>query len=630
MVLKELSQFRVMDTSLWRVTGSWSSQGRADQLALDEDGRLLATAELSKDKEIRIWDVVEGKLLRRLELSGPVKVMAMSPVSRQLVTATEPQVSVEARLTLWSMESGEVVRHFTDLEGRVVSLAFSGDGLTLAAATDSDVTLFNVATGERVATAPGVETTNAVALDYSGRQLAIAGCEIGEVMSSRGGSQYFPGVVLVKDLTEGRPSPRLHGHDEPIDVVAFERRVIERRMATGSADGTIRVWQLTGGRHLWTLAGKTAPVLTYSFHPHGSWLAIGILRPAHADRTGRRTFVEQLHHSLVTNAPLDILSWNLRDDGQPKGFALGATSVSLVPESGRVAAAYAREILPEATMRAHANADRRRPIQVLDLSSGAEIASFLPEEETLAVALSPDGHWVARGGFEGNVELWDVSRRAGSRAWTHDNLHEGYGIIFLGFSPDGKWLAFIDDESYALGLWDRASGRDVRTEELNPLRFFDFSPVGPAVAWGHDSIKWANFHTRAHRSIKASDEIDLIYYVEFSPDGRRLVAAGEHIIYLIEIETTEILEQWESKHSLPTFSPDGRFLAITSEAGVELIDLRTLESRGVPGAGVCLFTPDGNRILSAGEDDRIRIWDTAPAERCWARSSRAKVALIGS
>ncbi len=55
----------------------------------------------------------------------------------------------------------------------------------------------------------------------------------------------------------------------------------------------------------------------------------------------------------------------------------------------------------------------------------------------LALAYSPDGQWLASGGFDGSVQLWETA--TGKVAATLTGHHQSIGS--LAFAPDSKTLA---------------------------------------------------------------------------------------------------------------------------------------------------------------------------------------------
>ena len=225
---------RLWDVASGRVLASLESfavpknSGRMDcvmSLAFAPDGKTIAT--VGYDHELRLWEVATGRL--RASLRGhsfDLTAVAFSPDGKTVASG-----DYDGNVRLWDVATNRPSARWPGYERAVVALAFSPDGKTLAVARDNSVVRLRDLTADRWR----IDLHHS--LPHFGQILAFSpDCK---TLVVAGGVWD---VATVWDTASGRMTGFLEGHTRNPKTVAFSPD--GRTIATGSGDGTLKLWDV--------------------------------------------------------------------------------------------------------------------------------------------------------------------------------------------------------------------------------------------------------------------------------------------------------------------------------------------------------------------------------------------------
>ena len=191
-----------------------------------------------------------------------------------------------------------------------------------------------------------------------------------------------------------------------------------------------------------------------------------------------------------------------------------------------------------------------------------------------AFAFSPDGRRALIAAGDRSVRLYEVEGRRDLKRF----IGHTASVWSVAFSADGT-KALSGSMDGTARVWDLGSGAELKR----------FS--------GHESVVTA---------------------VAFTPDGRWAISGGfDGIVALWRVGTGEEIRRWEGTAKYITaiaVDPFGKTALIAADRHLYLWDLYTGDViRRFDGhtatPGCVVFTQDGTRAVSGGDDNTVRIWD---------------------
>lgn len=235
-------------------------QENVTHASISPDGRRAITG--AQEGEATLWDAISGRRIAELfRHDGRVNVTAFSPDSRIAASGTS-----DGEVRLYDADTGDFVENLRDplvedLRGHasaVIEIVFGADGSRMLTTGTDGARLWDVATGELIATfAPERSTISHAELSPDETRVLTAGSD---------------GMVRIRDAMTGADLIVLP-HTSDVRRAAFSPD--GTRVATGSHDHKVRLWDAASGELIRVFEGHWSVVWGVAFSPDGARLVTG-------------------------------------------------------------------------------------------------------------------------------------------------------------------------------------------------------------------------------------------------------------------------------------------------------------------------------------------------------------------
>jgi WD40 repeat protein len=493
------------------------------------------------------------------------------------------------------------VRH----PGPVAGLSISADGSRIAAAwtASGDVRIFDLASGTRLATFPGIEAID-TALSPDGRAVAIAGGGEALVLDTgSGGAQIpplapayhvdrvawspdgrfiatmgFAAAAQVWDATDGRPLGTGPAHTGAITAIAWS--VDPTRLVSGAEDGYVKIWRPDAGASDVVSVPPAAgaqPITDLAVSPDGDRVVVatGSGAPMRVVDIGIDGDAEWIN--LPSYDDLDHVGFatNTQLIAPSPGGSLARWDLVTRPSEGTLGRAKSQEdfdLSPDGRLIAISSGGPRNEVPITSVRTGEQLAALPNPSEVDVVDWSPEGTQLALAAFGAGTRIVDRSGRLAPVL-----AEEGFESYEARFSPDGSVIATAswseDPAERHVAIWGR-DGRLIRTIPTDATGGIEYDSTGAHVVTVSATGTTTIWHAADWTRIAVLGDSPAAIDVDVSPNGSRVATGNADGTVRIYDADTGALRLVLRGHpwwvSSVAFSPDGTKLASMSPGEVRV------------------------------------------------------------
>lgn len=448
----------------------------------------------------------------------------------------------------------------------------SDDGLLVTISNEDRVAVTDIESGDRVGDELEVEdTVTSVGISPDGRYVIACGRSSLMIVYERREEEF----KVLKKISKA--------HSSPVIVCAMDPT--SSLVATGGAEGGVKVWDLRGGHMTHSFTGHGGVVSALAFYCQGTDLRLA-----------------------SGSEDTKIRLWNL------------ARSKCTAVLDGHVSVVRGLEFSKDGKMLVSGGRDK-----VVNVWEGSRLMKTIPVKESIETVGYVDEDSVYTAGEEGIVKRWELS--SGEKI-AESGAIEGESSIIEVIKHGGMLYAMYTDQTIIvlneeLGVNRRIAGTHGEIIDCSYLNEDELviatnsSPEIRIVSKNHNMVDYDVL----------SGHTDIVIALDRSQDGRLVISAGkDQVARLWNIERRELVQTFKGHAGsigavgIPKNVPKPKYVLTGSQ---DLTVKRWNVDRGVADytrkahdkdINAIDISYDGKFFASASQDRTIKVWDVNTGE----------------
>jgi len=472
-------------------------------VAVSPNNRMVASGgadKISREERkpkglIKVWDLETKQLLPILRYNSPVSTLAFSPNSRWLAGG-----SGDGTIRVWDAGTGDIIHEFGDHKESIWKVDFSPDSkYLLSVSLDGMCLLTNLVQPHEAPIKPEAPGTSIHAASFSPTQ------DTDSYKFATGSSDKRVRLWKTNANNGGvvASDSALKGHNDAVWILSFSRD--GQNLASGSLDGTVRLWDLDLLRERFEVTGHTGGIKALAYTEDNRILACGTGLdgiPRLWDASTSSQLSTLLDHAGLNKVATFSQNGSILASGGDDSDTILLSDVKKVLSSdldnsllysltgnrqGVTALALSDPVSDspsESMPKTLASGGMDARIHLLDIATNRKLKTLAGAQSTVtALTFDPNSINLFSGEEDGTVRIWDALSGI-----EQNNFKSSLNsITSLAFSTSLRFLA-IGDEAGQIRLFDFAEERQkyIFTQHTRKITTLIFAENGNTLVSGSE------------------------------------------------------------------------------------------------------------------------------------------------
>lgn len=555
----------------------------------DRTGERLLTGSI--DRTAKVFDTKDGKLLFTFVDEDFVRIAKFNNRGTRIITASRGAPKV------WNALTGVLMYELKGENLYTLSAEFNdSDEYILTSGATGTVTIWNASDGKVKRLLPvsqNVEPVLAI-FNHGGNRVATVCVDAIKIWDISSGAQ----------LNKMQHNGGIVGHPD----YSYQ----DDKIITAGVDGVAKVWESSSGTLMYDIGKKSAGLVSATFGADDDILTTSLDNSSYLWDSDKRTIKYRLYSGLYGLKDIKfsgndkriivVTSYGVFVFNSDTGNLIFEDNIGQFTQSfSAVTDDYGNRLITETNR-----------IKVWDLK-GDTLMYILDSVNIPAnIDVSPNGESFVVSTKNYTPTVWDTEN--GTKKYElKGHLDE---INFIGYDQSGSKIVTTDRINF-IKVWDTKFGNLLYNWESKACAvvFAASNNKGDRIATACSTNKvqiWDIVKGKPLFTLEHPTEINSIV---FSPDDKYLIINSSFKWSLWNTETGEKILLPDFKSDVASFHKSSKYIISTNDENstAVIIEIKTGKKiailSGHNGASIARFSNDGNKVVTGGSDNTIRLWD---------------------